>query len=562
MKKNLFFSTTFTLLFLVSFAQNEQCGTIKNLQTQLKKDPSLKQTMESIELQTQEIIKKRKTHQINFSPAIENNSKSDNKTQGIQSLCGYNNTSFTTIAAPTILNQIVSPSPNCTYGGEYVTVNGLTEGRTYRISLCGANNFDTQLTIYPQGGGNAVAHNDDWCAPQSEIYFTPMASGNYDLLVDAYNCTSNTLCANMAVELWNIPRPKITIPVVVHIVHFGEAIGSGRNLSVAQINSQIAVLNSDFRRMNADINSVPAAFRGCSADPLIEFCLAKQDELGNPTTGITRHLGYKASWDINQIEASVKPPTIWDRNKYLNLWTLEFGGADAGTLGFAQFPGGAANTDGVVIQYNSFGNSGNLNPPFDLGRTATHEVGHWFNLRHIWGDESACSQDDLVSDTPLQGNESGGVPTYPLLDACQVIYPGVMFYNYMDYSDDIVTSMFTYGQWARMDAVLFGSRISLQSSQVCISTIGIKENVLNTLFSITPNPSYGIFNLKSDLSIVNNSFRVTITNLLGQNILELSSNDINQNGLEINLNAFGNGVYLAKITYDNQAVTKKLILNK
>ena len=197
-----------------------------------------------------------------------------------------------------------------------------------------------------------------------------------------------------------------------------------------------------------------------------------------------------------------------------------------------------------------------------VGRTATHEVGHWFNLRHIWGDESACSQDDLVSDTPLQGNESGGVPTYPLLDACQVIYPGVMFYNYMDYSDDIVTSMFTYGQWARMDAVLFGSRISLQSSQVCISTIGIKENVLNTLFSITPNPSYGIFNLKSDLSIVNNSFRVTITNLLGQNILELSSNDINQNGLEINLNAFGNGVYLAKITYDNQAVTKKLILNK
>ena len=562
MKIKSIFLASLQLLCLSTFAQNEQCGTMKSLQLNLKKDPSLKQKMDAIELQTQVLNKNRKTEQINYSPLKESGSLSANKTQNIQSLCGYDNTYFTTISAPTTLNQKVSPSPNCTFGGEYVTVTGLVAGRTYRISLCGANNFDTQLTIYPQGGGNAVAHNDDWCGAQSEIYFTPMASGNYDLLVDAYNCASNSLCANMEVELWNIPRQKITIPVVVHVVHFGEPIGSGRNLSVAQINSQIAVLNTDFRRFNADIYSVPAAFRGLSADPLIEFCLAQQDELGNPTTGITRHLGAVSSWDISQIESSVKPPTIWDRNKYLNLWTLEFGGADAGTLGFAQFPGGAANTDGVVIQYNSFGNTGNVSPPYDLGRTATHEVGHWLNLRHIWGDEPACAADDFVGDTPIQGTKSGGVPTFPFLDACSVNYPGIMFYNYMDYSDDIVTSMFTYGQWARMDGALFGPRISLQSSTGCISTIGIKENKLNSLFYISPNPSTGIFNFKSDLSLLSKSFNLSIVNILGESLLEFTSEDVNQNGLEINLSEYTNGVYFAKITYENESITKKLILTR
>jgi len=286
MKKQLLFSTALTFFFLNTFAQSERCGTMENLKLMLAKDPALRIKLDEIEKQTQELIKKRRTDTQNYNPYKETANQQTNNTQGVLSLCGYDNTSFTVIPAPTTLNQTVSPSPNCTYGGEYVRVTNIVAGRTYRISLCGANNFDTQLTVYPQGGGPAVAHNDDWCGSQSEIYFTPMSNGNYDLLVDAYNCTSNTLCATMAVVLVNIPRPKITIPVVVHVIHFGEPIGTGRNISIAQINSQIAVLNSDFRRLNADINSVPAAFKGASADPLVEFCLAQQDEFGNPTTGI------------------------------------------------------------------------------------------------------------------------------------------------------------------------------------------------------------------------------------------------------------------------------------
>lgn len=563
MNTKLLYFVGLTFIFLNTFAQNEPCGTMENLKLMVEKDPSLKSKMIALELQTQELIKKRKTEQINFTPVKENISNSLNKTQGIQSLCGYNNTSFTTIAAPTVVNQIVSPSPNCTYGGEYVRVTGLVAGRTYRVSLCGVNNFDTQLTIYPQGGGTAAAHNDDWCTPQSEIYFTPMVSGNYDLLVDAYNCTSNTLCANMAVELWNIPRPKITIPVVVHVIHFGEPIGTGRNISNAQVLSQIAVLNTDFRRFNADINSVPAAFRGTSADPLIEFCLAQQDEFGNPTTGILRYISNTPQLNMNDMNVSVKPATIWDRNKYLNLWTVDFGAPNASLLGFAQFPGGAANTDGVCVRYTAFGNTGNVVAPFHLGRTTTHEVGHWLDLKHIWGDDTDCSGTDLVSDTPNQEIASSGAPTFPFLDACAVNYPGINFYNYMDYSNDAITSMFTYGQWARMDAALFGPRISLQSSPGCsISTIGIKENSLNSLFYISPNPSSGVFNLKSDLSLVNKSFSVSVTNIIGQSLFEFSSNKINQNGLEINLSGLENGVYFAKITYDNQIVIKKLILSK
>lgn len=560
MKTKLFHTIFLMTIFVNTYSQNEHCGSMKNLQMMLEKDSTLKQKLIVYESEIQEYIKKRGIGLSGYDPYKETSDNGANKTQNTTSLCGYNNTSFTVITAPTVKNQKVSPSPNCTYGGEYVRVNGLLAGHTYRVSLCGLNNFDTQLTIYTQGGGQAVAHNDDWCGSQSEVYFTPMTTGNYDVLVDAFNCTSNTLCAKMEVELWNIPRAKITIPVVVHVVHFGEPIGTGRNLSVSQINSQINVLNTDFRRLNPDINSIPAAFRGSSIDPLIEFCLATQDELGNPTTGITRHLGSQASWNINDCNVSVKPQTIWDRDKYLNLWTVEFASPDAGTLGFAQFPNtGAANTDGVVIRYNAFGNIGNVVAPFDLGRTATHEVGHWLNLRHIWGDENACAADDLVSDTPIQGVSSNGVPTFPKTDACTVNYPGIMFYNYMDYSDDAVTSMFTYGQFVRIDAAIQGARSSLMSSPGCeASTVGIKENYSNNNISVYPNPSEGVFNIKFN-SIISQKYNVSVVNAIGEKIFEIKSNGEN---IIVDLSQYSSGIYYIRVnSVENMSNLKIIVTN-
>lgn len=465
-----------TTFFLTNSFSQEQCGTLKNLEEQIKKDPTLKERMLQIEKQNQEWVERNGMGFKNHSDKElnKNSSAFSKSTLNTNDLCGYNNIYFTTITAPTTLNTIVSPSPNCTYGGEYVTVTNLVAGRTYRISTIGVNNFDTQITIYPEGGGNAVAFNDDWqTSAQSEIYFTPIFSGNYDILIDKFGCLpSSPDCASLDVELWYIPRPVITIPVVVHVMHDGTAIGVGKNISVAQIQSQIDVLNEDFRRLNSDILSVPAPFRGTSVDPLIQFCLAQQKPDGTPTDGILRYGDPSfSSFTILEMENIIKPITIWDRNKYLNIWTIQFGGSDIDKLGYAQFPDlGPANTDGIVMLFNAFGRIGNLLNNYNLGRTATHEIGHWLNLKHIWGDEPNCAADDDVIDTPLQATKSLGCNSFPSYDNCRPapLYPGIMFMNYMDYSDDNCLSLFTYGQSARMDAALFNQRASLSTSPGCL----------------------------------------------------------------------------------------------
>ena len=293
------YSTILVILFLIlsfsfSFSQNEQCGTMQNLEFQLKNNPSLKSKLDSIEIQNAKWIRDNhrgfKEHNVENYNRI-NNIKSSFQTQNTNNLCAYDNTFYTSINAPTTLNQIVSPSNNCTWAGEYVRVNNLIAGNTYRISTIGLNNFDTTLSIFLAGGGNPVAYNDDWNnSSQSEIYFTPFVSGNYDILIDQYGCLSNQLCASLQIELWYIPRPVITIPVVVHVIHKGEPVGTGTNISNAQIQSQIDILNQDFRRLNTDVLFSPAPFRGSSADPLIQFCLAQQKPDGSSTNGIMRYL--------------------------------------------------------------------------------------------------------------------------------------------------------------------------------------------------------------------------------------------------------------------------------
>ncbi|KAA9332798.1 M43 family zinc metalloprotease [Adhaeribacter soli] len=262
----------------------------------------------------------------------------------------------------------------------------------------------------------------------------------------------------------------ITIPVVVHVVYNTTA----QNISDAQIQSQINILNQDFRKLNADASKTPAAFAGLAADAQVEFCLAKRDPNGNPTTGITRTQTTKTSFSdygdpIKYTSQGGKD--AWDRNQYLNLWV---GNLSGGLLGYAQFPGGPAATDGVVCTYSGFGNTGTAAAPFNLGRTATHEVGHWLNLYHIWGDDNgACTGSDQVSDTPNQADSNGGCPTFPKV-TCSNTPNGDMFMNYMDYTDDRCMYMFTTGQKARMDAVLDagGFRASLATSQGCVEPGG------------------------------------------------------------------------------------------
>ena len=259
-------------------------------------------------------------------------------------------------------------------------------------------------------------------------------------------------------------RVVVTIPVVVHVVYYNSA----QNISDARIMSQLQVLNDDFRRLNADAPNTPAVFQGIAADCEVNFCLATQDPGGNATTGIQRRQtsvnGFSYSNDAVKFYSS-GGLDVWDRDKYLNIWVCDLSG---GLLGYAQFPGGPANTDGVVCDYAYFGTTG-ATPPFDKGRTATHEVGHWLNCYHIWGDDgTSCNGTDQVSDTPNQADEHYGCPTFPQV-SCNNGPNGDMFMNYMDYTDDACMNAFTTGQKNRMQALFSGggARVALLSSPGC-----------------------------------------------------------------------------------------------
>ena len=236
----------------------------------------------------------------------------------------------------------------------------------------------------------------------------------------------------------------ITIPVYVHVIYSN----SQENISDAQINSQIAVLNADFRKNNSDVNQVPAEFAGVVADANIQYTLA----------GVTRKSSTRTSWGTNDDmkKASVGGVNPITPQTHLNIWVCNIVG---GILGYAQFPGGSLSTDGVVVGPNYFGTTGYVSAPFNKGRTLTHEVGHYLNLRHIWGD-GRCRQDDFVSDTPSSDGPNYGCPSYPTVN-CQ---SNDMTMNYMDYVDDACMYMFSEGQKARMRSIFAdgGARASMR----------------------------------------------------------------------------------------------------
>lgn len=261
-------------------------------------------------------------------------------------------------------------------------------------------------------------------------------------------------------------RAVITIPVVFHVVYNTSA----QNISDAQINAQIEQLNLDFARLNADAGNTPSVFSGVAANTNIQFCLAKRDPFGNATSGIVRKQTSVTSFSTNNAvkKSSQGGSDAWPASGYLNIWSCNLGN---NLLGYAQFPGGSASTDGVVVLYSSVGSltQPGTAAPYHYGRTATHEVGHWLNLYHIWGDDGKqCTGSDNVNDTPNQAGENYGCPVFPKV-SCSNGPNGDMFMNYMDYTNDGCMNMFTAGQGTRMNA-LFGTggvRASLLTSTGC-----------------------------------------------------------------------------------------------
>jgi hypothetical protein len=257
-----------------------------------------------------------------------------------------------------------------------------------------------------------------------------------------------------------VEATTVTIPVVVHVVYNTAA----QNVSDAQIQSQIAVLNEDFAKLNADAALTPAVYAGRAANTNIQFCLARTSPTGSASTGILRVSTTRTSFSTNDDmkRSTTGGSNPWDATRYLNIWVCNMGG---GILGYAQFPGGPAATDGVVILTSAFGRTGFVSAPFNKGRTGTHEVGHWLNLRHIWGD--ATCGNDQVNDTPTQSGPNYGCPTFPRITCSNVT--GDMSMNYMDYTDDACMYMFSNDQATRMNALFAtgGARSGFPSSTAC-----------------------------------------------------------------------------------------------
>ncbi len=288
--------------------------------------------------------------------------------------------------------------------------------------------------------------------------FEQLAEENPSFRANQSEINDFTLRSIETGEAQRIARRRITIPVVVHVVHKR----AQENISKSQIQSQITALNKDFRAQNPDRVNVPGVWQGLVADAKIEFKLATKDPDGKATNGITRTATSRDSFPAYKDPVKKRSQggaPGWPRGRYLNLWVCNL--AD-GLLGYAQFPGGPARTDGVVILHSAFGTTGAAQPPFDKGRTATHEIGHWLNLRHIWADTIDCSGSDLVNDTPNAMGPNYGAPSFPHL-SCGNGPNGDMFMNYMDYTDDAAMFMFSPGQVSRMNAALAGPRKSFVS---------------------------------------------------------------------------------------------------
>ncbi|MGE5108901.1 MAG: M43 family zinc metalloprotease [Sphingobacteriales bacterium] len=341
---------------------------------------------------------------------------------------------------------------------------------------------------------------------------------------------------------------SVIIPVVFHVVYNTAA----QNVPDKQIMDQLAVLNKDYSATNSDVTKVPRVFSSTVGDFGIQFCLATVDPNGNATNGIVRTQSSITSFGTNDAVKSSKRggDEAWPRDKYLNIWVCNLGG---NLLGYATFPGGSAQKDGVVILYSSL--PGGSAEPYDKGRTATHEVGHWLNLRHIWGDRN-CG-DDYVDDTPTQRTANFGCPAFPHV-TCNNGPNGDMFMNYMDYTDDGCMFMFTKGQGNRSDALFAsgGARVVILSSNGCSSITKVTQN--QSSFVISANESSA--RLNNDLRVYPSPVRSFLTvelvnysgglqtvrffNLMGQQVLQTS---ISQSSAKINVANLPRGIYLIKV---------------
>ena len=351
----------------------------------------------------------------------------------------------------------------------------------------------------------------------------------------------------------------ITIPVVVHVIYKT----TSQNISDTQVHSQIDILNKDYGRTNTDTTHTPAPFKSQAVNTGIQFCLASRDVNGDWTNGIIRKQTSVTQFGVDDAMkfSSSEGDDAWDPEKYFNIWVCNL---DPSLVGYAEFPyenSSPSSSYGVVINYLGFGKGGTAKPPYNLGRTATHEIGHCFNLEHIWGDDGGdCSATDYVDDTPDQSDYSIGCNTFPYVDAC-TSGNGIMFMNYMDYSDDVCMNMFTEGQANRMIAAINMYYPSLITSDGCQLPTTIKEKLSEQQIGTYPNPVSGILTMNIN-TISPADLQINIYNTVGEIVASSKAVSFTGGSITMDLSDRPNGLYFVRVMQESGSVTKKIILLK
>jgi hypothetical protein len=335
----------------------------------------------------------------------------------------------------------------------------------------------------------------------------------------------------------------IRIPVVVHVIHRL----ASENISTAQINSQIAVLNKDYRKLNSDTSNATGS---SIADVKFQFVLARINPSGSPTTGITR-----TSTTIDNIGISNKYDSLvpaWNNERYLNIWVCDVGQF---ILGFAyppNTPGVSPQEDGIVIGSEYFGTVGSVAAPYDLGRTTTHEVAHYFDLLHIWGSDQSpsCSTDDLISDTPNQDSEVYSCVTRTSCGSVDQLS------NFLQYVDDACMGNFTLGQKTRMRTALYTQRDSLQY-EIGTLVSSITDQNIFAKTKLYPNPTKGTVTLEFPSNFEFHETKIQLFDVTGK-VINFKTIRATR-GLILYINAAPRGVYFLRVEGEKINYTQKLI---
>ncbi len=414
------------------------------------------------------------------------------------------------------------------------------------------------------------------CASYEVIKEQDRLHPGYKAMVDAsFTAVKAMADANRGSRAVNAADTIYHIPIVVHVVR----LATEDNIPDSLIYSQIEVLNRDFNHRNEDSIQTRNAFKPLMGRLNFDFFLATTDPLGNPSTGIIRKLGAPAIsfFGFNAFSDNVKDPVEgdapWPTDKYLNVWVCNLNTIPLGLLGYAYPPTGAANWDagsyidsaqqGVVIDYTAFGRNNPyiIDPGIAPGRTAVHEFGHYFGLRHIWADEAACVEDDGISDTPAQGDQTN-FDCDTSKNSCTDIgtdYPD-MIENYMDYSNEFCQNMFTKEQADIMFYNLQMLRPNLAQKTV-VYGVGITKSDFDFIsVSIYPNPAKEILYLDLNFSKEKN-IQFTIIDQLGRQIKTQTINQVLNKIEKIDISGMSSGIYFINVSDGNHLIHQKIIKN-